>query len=176
GSSSHQDLLVGAPFYEVRAANTENPQVSQAGAVFVFHSRSLTSGNGQTSAGTVTITQPDGMWLSDSPTPYEWFGRSMRVESVDNQRMLFVGAPGYKDGDNSMAGKVYGFNLDKGTSQAHHLAFSVIGSEKFQQLGNTISAGQVMGDGKNYLVASAPSQVRTTAPLVLARRIKCNKA
>ncbi|KAJ1975811.1 hypothetical protein H4R35_002975 [Dimargaris xerosporica] len=158
GPSSHQDLLVGAPFYEVRAANMENPQISQAGAVFAFHSRSFASANGQASKSPVTITEPNGMWLSDSPSPYEWFGRSVRFESVNNQRMLLVGAPGYKEGDNSMAGKVYGFNLDEGTNKTHHLAFSVLGSDKFQQLGNTISVGQVLGDGKNYLVASAPSQ------------------
>ncbi|RKP33799.1 hypothetical protein BJ085DRAFT_35199 [Dimargaris cristalligena] len=123
---TYKDLIIGAPFHEVQGSGSpKTDDLAQAGVVFtVFSQRGARNPN---------ITRPDLTIHSSQPAAYENFGRSIAVEIVNNERIMVVGAPGHRDGDNSMAGKLYGFSL--ANLAQPQLKFSVTGNSHFQQLG-----------------------------------------
>ncbi|KAJ1911108.1 hypothetical protein IWQ60_010304, partial [Tieghemiomyces parasiticus] len=121
---SRLDLLIGAPSYELQANKACSGSLAQAGAVFGIYSRPQQ---------TPLLTRPDLHIYAHDPSAYANFGKSLTVDTINGQRTLVVGAPGFKSGPNPLAGKIYGFTLSSIAAPAPQ--FNIVGTSKFQQLG-----------------------------------------
>ncbi|KAJ1918940.1 hypothetical protein H4219_002296 [Mycoemilia scoparia] len=124
----YPDLVIGSPL------NSKDRKI-QVGHMFVYLSK---PGIGSEDSN----LRPDIVLRSPDPTPYEWFGTSIKAIPMPSkqEQLVLVGAPG-REGSKSdtytpLSGQIYAFRVINDTNVVP--TFSLEGSEPLRQLGSLI--------------------------------------
>jgi hypothetical protein len=95
------------------------------------------------------IAQPSS--VGDGPEPGDAFGSALAIQTTGIHRLLLVGAPGERRGDDCQTGIVHRFRIPDLT-----YVDSVELDDTYRMFGHALGAGDFDGDGDQEAVASAP--------------------